>query len=176
MCIRDRYEADTRAFIRRDRNHPSVITWSFGNEVGEQYTGEEGAALAKKLHDIVKEEDSTRPATASMNYAKPDMPFPEVMDIISLNYQGEGIRDAPAYAHLRGIRTSPLYPAFQKKFPDKLIVSSETSSALSTRGSYIFPVYEGNSAPVSDSTGGNPQKKYVSCLLYTSDAADERSS
>ena len=51
----------------------------------------------------MKEEDPTRPATASMNFAKPDMPFPAVMDIISLNYQGEGIRDAPAYAHLRGI-------------------------------------------------------------------------
>src|ERR1044071_3423093 len=103
-----------------------------------------------------------------MNYAKPDMPFPAVMDIISLNYQGEGIRDAPAYAHLKGIRTSPLYPAFQQKFPNKLIVSSETSSALSTRGSYIFPVYNGNSAPVSDSMGGDPVKKAVSSYdLYT---------
>jgi beta-galactosidase len=116
----------------------------------------------------VQEEDNTRPATASMNYAKPDMPFSKVMDVISLNYQGEGIRDAPAYAHLKGIRTSPLYPAFQKAFPDKLIVSSETASALSTRGTYIFPVYDGISAPVSDSTGGDPQKKYVSAYeLYT---------
>ncbi|HJS56289.1 MAG TPA: beta-galactosidase GalB, partial [Chitinophagaceae bacterium] len=168
LIFRDWYEADTRSFIRRDRNHPSVIAWSFGNEVGEQYTADTGAMLAKKLYDIVLEEDNTRPATASMNYAKPDMPFPAVMDIITLNYQGEGIRDAPAYAHLRGIKTSPLYPAFQKKFPDKLIVSSETSSALSTRSSYVFPVFDGISAPVSDSTGGNPQKKYVSAYeLYT---------
>ena len=112
----------------------------------------------------MQEEDNTRPATASMNYAKPDMPFSKVMDVISLNYQGEGIRDAPAYAHLKGIRTSPLYPAFQKAFPDKLIVSSETASALSTRGTYIFPVYDGISAPVSDSTGGDPQKKICQCL------------
>ncbi|HEY6502443.1 MAG TPA: beta-galactosidase GalB, partial [Chitinophagaceae bacterium] len=168
LIFRDWYEADTRSFIRRDRNHPSVIAWSFGNEVGEQYTADTGAALAKKLHDIVKEEDDTRPATASMNYAKPDMPFPQAMDIISLNYQGEGIRDAPAYSHLRGIRTSPLYPAFQKKFPDKSIVSSETASALSTRGTYVFPVYDGISAPVSDSTGGDPENKYVSAYeLYT---------
>ena len=168
LIFKDWYEADTRSFIRRDRNHPSVIAWSFGNEVGEQYTADTGAVLAQKLHDIVLEEDNTRPATASMNYAKPDMPFPAVMDIISLNYQGEGIRDAPAYAHLKGIRTSPLYPAFQKKFPGKLIVSSETASALSTRGSYIFPVYNGISAPVSDSTGGDPEKKYVSAYeLYT---------
>ena len=168
LIFPDWHEADIRSFIRRDRNHPSIVAWSFGNEVGEQYTADSGAALAKKLHRIVWEEDSTRPATASMNYAKPDMPFPATMDIISLNYQGEGIRDAPAYAHLKGIRTSPLYPAFQKKFPDKLIVSSETASALSTRGSYIFPVFGGTSAPVSDSTGGDPKNKYVSAYeLYT---------
>ena len=103
-----------------------------------------------------------------MNYAKPDMPFPQVMDILSLNYQGEGIRDAPAYSHLRGIRTSPLYPAFKEKFPDKLIVSSETASALSTRGTYVFPVHPGISAPVSDTTGGDPKNKFVSAYeLYT---------
>ncbi|MCW3091718.1 MAG: beta-galactosidase [Ferruginibacter sp.] len=168
LIFKDWYEPDTRAFVRRDKNHPSIITWSFGNEVGEQYTGEEGAAVAKKLHDIVLEEDDTRPSSASMNYAKPDMPFPAVMDVLNLNYQGEGIRDAPAYAHLRGIRTSPLYPAFQTKFPRKLIVSSETASTLSTRGSYIFPVTNGTSAPVSDSTGGGPQNQYVSAYeLYT---------
>jgi beta-galactosidase len=168
LIFRDWYEADTRAFIRRDKNHPSIIAWSFGNEVGEQYTADSGALVAKKLYDIVKEEDNTRLATASMNYAKPDMPFPKEMDMISLNYQGEGIRDAPAYAHLRGIRTSPLYPAFHEKFPDKLIVSSETASTLSTRGTYVFPVSNGISAPVSDSTGGDPKNKYVSAYeLYT---------
>lgn len=168
LIFPDWYEADTRSFIRRDRNHPSIIAWSFGNEVGEQYTADTGAALAKKLHDIVKEEDDTRPATASMNFAKPNMPFPAESDIISLNYQGEGIRDAPAYAHLRGIRTSPLYPAFHEKFPGKLIVSSETASAFSTRGTYVFPVTSGISAPVSDTTGGDPVNRFVSSYeLYT---------
>jgi len=168
LIFPDWHEADTRAMVRRDRNHPSVIAWSFGNEVGEQYTAEAGAAVAKQLHDIILDEDSTRPTTASMNYAKPDMPFSGQSDIISLNYQGEGIRDAPAYAHLRGIKTSPLYPAFHQKYPGKLIVSSETASALSTRGTYIFPVTDGISAPVSDSTGGNPNEKSVSAYeLYT---------
>jgi beta-galactosidase len=168
LIFPDWHEPDTRSFIRRDRNHPSVIAWSFGNEVGEQYTADTGAAVARKLYNIVHEEDSTRPATASMNFAKPEMPFPKEMDILSLNYQGEGIRDAPAYAHLRGIRTSPLYPAFHTKFPNKMIVSSETASALSSRSTYIFPLYNGISAPVSDSTGGDPKNKYVSAYeLYT---------
>ncbi|WP_436489561.1 beta-galactosidase GalB [Chitinophaga sp. ARDCPP14] len=168
LIFPDWYEPDTRAFIRRDRNHPSVIAWSFGNEVGEQYTAEQGAAIAKKLYDIVKEEDSTRPATASMNYAKPGMPFPAVMDILSLNYQGEGIRDAPAYQQLQGIRTSPLYPAFQQQFPGKMIFSSETASALSTRGTYLFPVFEGISAPVGEGTGGSGKLQQVSAYeLYT---------
>lgn len=168
LIFPDWYEPDTRSFIRRDRNHPSVIAWSYGNEVGEQYTADTGAIVARKLYDIVKEEDDTRPATASMNYAKPDMPFPAVMDILSLNYQGEGIRDAPAYQHLRGIKTSPLYPAFQQKFPGKLIYSSETASTLSTRGTYIFPVFDGISAPVGDATGGDPKAEEVSGYeLYT---------
>ena len=98
------------------RNYPSVIVWSFGNEVGEQYTAEEGAAIAKKLHDIVRDEDSTRPATASMNYAKPEMPFPKEMDILSLNYQGEGIRDAPAYASLKGIEPHLYIRPFKNNF------------------------------------------------------------
>ena len=144
LIFRDWHEPDTRAWVRRDRNHPSVIAWSTGNEVGEQYTAEEGAAVAARLRDIVKEEDPTRPTTASMNYAKPQMPFPAATDVISLNYQGEGIRDAPEYADLQGIRTSPLYPAFHQAFPDKLIVSTENAAAVSSRGEYLFPVSSGD--------------------------------
>jgi len=168
LIFRDWHEQDLRAMIRRDRNHPSVIMWSTGNEVGEQYTGDEGAAVAKRLHDIAKDEDPTRPTTSSMNYAKPEMPFPAAMDIISLNYQGEGIRDAPEYADLQGIRTPPLYPAFRKAFPDKVILSSENAAALSSRGEYMFPVIEGTSAPVRDGRGGDPKSQHVSAYeLYT---------
>jgi beta-galactosidase len=55
LIFPDWHEQDLRAMVRRDRNHPSIIIWSIGNEVGEQYTGEEGAALAKELSDIVRQ-------------------------------------------------------------------------------------------------------------------------
>jgi beta-galactosidase len=168
LIFPDWHEADTRSFIRRDRNHPSVIMWSLGNEVGEQYIGKNGAEIAQKLHDIAKDEDSTRPTTTSMNYAKPHMPFAGVMDVINLNYQGEGIRNAPAYSHLDGINTPPLYPDFHETFPEKVIVSSENAAAVSSRGEFVFPVTKGISAPVSDSTGGNPETLHVSAYeLYT---------
>ena len=51
--------------------------WSIGNEVGEQFTGANGAALAKQLSDIVHEEDPTRPTTTADELARaPTSPFP----------------------------------------------------------------------------------------------------
>jgi beta-galactosidase len=160
--------------VRRDRNRPSVILWSVGNEVGEQYTAEQGAAVAKRLCDIVREEDPSRLSTTSMNFAKPDMPLPEVLDVISLNYQGEGIRDTPAFVGTRGIRTPPQYAAFHEKYPNKLIMSSETASAFSTRGAYLFPVSQDISGPVRDGVGGDPRRGFVSA--YELHAADFGSS
>jgi beta-galactosidase len=161
LIFSDWYEQDLRALVRRDRNCPSVIMWSFGNEVGEQYTGEEGAALAKRLHDIIKDEDSTRPTTSAMNWAKPDMPLPGAMDVISLNYQGEGIRQDPEFEGTNRIRTKPQYDAFHEKFPDKVILSSETASALSSRGIYLFPVVQKDSDIVRDARGGDSKSRHV---------------
>ncbi len=164
----DWHEQDMRALVRRDRNCPSVIMWSIGNEVGEQYTDEAGAAVARRLRDITHDEDPTRPTAASMNYAKPHMALPAVFETITLNYQGEGIRNAPAYAHLKGINTPPLYPAFHDAFPNKIIISSENAAAVSSRGEYLFPVTDGISAPVEDGQGGDPVAQHVSAYeLYT---------
>ncbi len=161
-------EPDLRSFIRRDRNFASIVMWSIGNEVGEQYTGDAGASVAQRLQAMVKEEDPTRPTAASFNYAKPDMPITAVTDAISLNYQGEGIRNAPAYAHLKGINTQPLYPKFHDAFPEKMIISSENAAAVSSRGEYLFPVADGISAPVADGAGGDPATAQVSSYeLYT---------
>ena len=152
-------EADLRAMIRRDRNHPSIILWSVGNEVGEQYSGEAGAQMTRDLVAIAKDEDPTRPTTVAMNYAKADMPMPGAVDVISLNYQGAGIRGIVGQ-----------YPAFREKFPDKMILSSESASALSSRGEYLFPVAGAISGPVRPWSGGDPVTHQVSA--YELHAAD----
>lgn len=170
LIFPDWSEPDTRAFIRRDRNHPSIIMWAFGNEVGEQYTGEAGAAVAQRLYDIVKEEDPTRPTTLGMNYAKPYMELPKVPDVIGLNYQGEGIRQDPEFEGTDRIRTKPQYGAFHEQFPDKVIYSSETASAFSSRGFYLFPVTDAVSSIARDGRGGDSKAAHVSAYeLYAVD-------
>jgi beta-galactosidase len=170
LIFPDWSEPDLRAFIRRDRNHPAIFLWSLGNEVGEQYTGEDGAAVAKRLQDFAREEDPTRPTMTAMNYAKPNMALPKVTDVIALNYQGEGIRDTPAHAGMGGIRTPPQYPAFHEAFPYKVVISSESAAALSSRGTYLFPVVDAISAPVKNGSGGDSLKRHVSA--YELHAAD----
>ena len=149
------HEQDLRAMIRRDKNSPSIILWCIGNEVGEQYTDNAGAAMAKELLDIVKSEDLTRLVTSAMNWAKPDMPFPTVLEVIGLNYQGEGIRQSPEFEGTTRIRTTPSYDAYHNKFPEKIILGSETASAASSRGVYLFPVSKEISAPIREGKGGD---------------------
>jgi beta-galactosidase len=156
LIFSDWHEQDLRAHVRRDRNHPSVVMWSIGNEVSEQYTGASGAALANELCDIVHDEDPIRPTTTAMNWAQPTNPLPATVDIIGLNYQGAGIRSIPGK-----------YAAFHEKFPDKVIIGSETASALSSRGEYTFPVTNANSAPAGRASGEDPSRHQVSAYeLY----------
>jgi beta-galactosidase len=163
LIFPDWSEQDLRAMIRRDRNHPSVFLWSIGNEVGEQMTGDAGAALAKQLGDIVHAEDLTRPATTAMNWSQPTQLMPAVVDVISLNYQGAGIRTAPGK-----------YPDFHEKFPTKVLIGSEVASAFSSRGVYLFPVAGGVGGPVRPGEGGDPETHQVSA--YELHAADFGSS
>jgi beta-galactosidase len=59
------WQRDTDSMVLRDRNHPSVIVWSIGNEIPERFTGK-GLELARLLADRVRQLDPTRPVTSAL--------------------------------------------------------------------------------------------------------------
>ncbi len=116
------HEADLRAMIRRDRNHPSVAMWSIGNEVVEQRDSV-GWRLATRLAGIAREEDRTRPLTAGFNHVWSGYNgFETAIDILGYNYKPQE------------------YPAFHARHPRIPLLGSETASTISSRGEYFFPV------------------------------------
>jgi beta-galactosidase len=80
------WHKDMASMILRDRNHPSVVMWSIGNEVPERGKPE-GAALAHTLAGFVRKMDSTRPVTAAVNFTTPDKdPYFAALDVCGYNY------------------------------------------------------------------------------------------
>ncbi len=116
-------EKDVVNLIQATRNHPSIVMWSSGNEVPDQF-GSEGVKRAKWLQDIFHREDPTRPVTVGMDQVKATMAsgFGALLDIPGLNYR------------------THLYEDAFKAFPQGLILGSETASTVSSRGVYKFPV------------------------------------
>ncbi|KAI4656675.1 uncharacterized protein J4E78_006566 [Alternaria triticimaculans] len=147
------HEPDLRSFIRRDRNHPSIISWSVGNELPEQRNST-GTETCRTLQDIAHEEDPTRQVTIGMNNANATTGIAAVIDIVGLNYQGEG----------KGDSWVSTFPSFKQEFPEKMIWSTESASALSTRGKYLFPITANKSAIVGGGPGegGDPENNIVS--------------
>lgn len=118
----DWHEKDLRALVRRDRNHPSVIIWSTGNEVQEQDMRDKGK-ISEELTKIVHEEDPTRPVVANCNFPQSGFNgFQNTLDVFGFSYKPD------------------LYAKFHKTSPTIPMVGSETASCISSRGEYFFPV------------------------------------
>lgn len=117
-------EKDLVNLVRHFRNSPSVVMWCIGNEVPDQWNGEQGPKLTRKLQDICHREDPTRPVTQGM-----DAP-----DAVVNNNMG-AVLDVPGFNY-----RPHKYQENYKKLPQELILGSETASTLSSRGVYKFPV------------------------------------
>ena len=112
------HETDLRAMLRRDRNHPSVILYSIGNEVPNQLD-RDGAKIARELVAICHEEDPTRPATSAcdQSYVSSRNGFMDALDIAGYNY----------IDRLYGTNT---YVPERARFPHRLCLGTETSSGI----------------------------------------------
>jgi len=121
--FKDWHEKDLRAFVRRDRNHPSIIAWSTGNEIREQRP--EGHPISAMLAKIVHEEDPTRLVTVGANGGDSSTNgFQKTVDIFGFNYKPH------------------LYAKFHADNPNQPVWSTESASTISSRGEYYFPVSE----------------------------------
>ena len=114
--------ADEESIILRDRNHPSVIMWSIGNEVCEQWE-EDGWKVARMLTDKVREIDPTRVVTTGLSLYPQcfDYRIAFYVDVVGLNYKPN------------------FYEEVREKYPNLKLLGSETASCISSRGVYDLP-------------------------------------
>lgn len=122
-------EADLAFMVRRDRNHPSVVLWSIGNEIPDQ-AHQDGWKAAKRLQDICHSEDPTRLVTSACDNIKADEnkttdEFIRTLDVLGINYVDRW----------RG-HTETGYGWERHAYPDKIIIGTEHGAAGGVRGDY----------------------------------------
>ncbi len=105
-----------RRIVRRDRNHPSIIAWSVGNEEPHQGTAR-GARISAEMIRELKRLDATRPTTQAFDNGF-GLGASLVVDVVGFNYRTDKMA------------------AFHERFPDRPIMGTETGSTVSTRGEY----------------------------------------
>jgi len=120
-------ERDVAAWVRRDRNCPSIIMWSIGNEIPDTHANfEDGSATMKRLMNLVKTHDPKghAPATLSSNYMawENTQKCADIIKLIGYNY------------------AEYLYHQHREANPSWIIYGGETSSTVQSRGIYHFPL------------------------------------
>ena len=116
-------DKDITNLVKHHRNHPSIIMWSIGNEIPEQWSTE-GMEIAKHLQNLCHQYDPSRPVTQGMDKAEAALKsgFAQVMDVPGFNYR--------VHKYYKNI----------EQLPQGFLLGSETASTVSSRGVYKFPV------------------------------------
>ena len=138
-------DRDIENLVLHHRNHPSIIMWSIGNEIPEQWS-EEGVKISRHLQDICHRLDPSRTVTQGMDRAEAALKsgFAQVMDVPGFNYR--------VHKYEKNIA----------QLPQGFLLGSETASTVSSRGVYKFPVLVSDNAVYADGQCSSYDTEYCS--------------